>query len=157
VRRTLATWLSWIATPWVAVILSGLAAAALLLPRLGAPGLWEPQELGRADAALAQVTAAKQPAPLPSDADAKAAAARAVAEPCPRQPPRDARARTLTERALEWTMRDGQPSEVALRLPMALLGIVTVLGCAGPARGALVHAHPALVSAPGDASAPAHL
>lgn len=121
-----------LASPWLAVLVAGLVAAAVLLPNLSGPGLWEPQELEVADLAMARVEArkleeGKTPEPpaagQPGPAQAK--------DKCRTSPPDDAVARTLTERALEWTVRKGQASEGALRLPFALLGVLTVLGAAG--------------------------
>ncbi|MEZ4360749.1 MAG: hypothetical protein R3B48_11250 [Kofleriaceae bacterium] len=129
-RRLLATWAAHLARPWLAVGVAAVAAALLLLPGLGEPGLWEPQELARADAALTYVTASRAaqgaeppPAPRPQSPGAKAA--------CPRQAPKDAVARTLTDRLLRWVLSRGEPSEAALRLPLALLGVLTVVASAG--------------------------
>lgn len=136
VPRLLAIWTAWIARPALAVVLAGLVAAAALLPGLGRPGLWEPQELAVADAALARVETDK--------ANARAEAERAKATPGAARPatappaasclpgaPPDAMSRSLPRRALQWVLRDGPASEGALRLPMALLGVLTVLASAG--------------------------
>ena len=134
---------AWIGRPWLAVALAALAAAATLLPALGSPGLWEPQELAAADAALARVEADRkreaQKAPPPAPPDAASLA-------CPPARPPDAVARTFSDRALRWTVRNGQASERALRLPMALMGLLTVLATAGLA-ARLAGARAALLTA----------
>jgi hypothetical protein len=119
-------WATLVARPWFAVAVATIAAATLLLSGLGRPGLWEPQELDKADAALASVAASKgaasvAPGPLPP----------AASPTCLRQRPPDAAARSLQERAIQWTMRSGSASERGLRLPMAILGILTVFASAG--------------------------
>lgn len=117
---------------WAAVALAAILAAAVLLPGLGRPGLWEPQELVIADAAVARAAAQRAAATddLP-DIPAAPSATSGDRTDCPSHRPKDAVARSLTDRALEWTARDGQPSEGALRLPMAALGVVTVIATAG--------------------------
>lgn len=122
-----------LASPWLAVLVAGLVAAAVLLPNLSGPGLWEPQELAVADLAMARVEArklAEGKTPEPPAASDQQGAEQAK-DKCRSSPPDDAVARTLTARALQWTMRKGQASEGALRLPFALLGVLTVLAAAG--------------------------
>jgi hypothetical protein len=151
--RLLATWTPWIARPWLAVIVAGFAAAATLVPNLSGPGLWEPQELAIADVALARADAAL--AKEAADKAARDAAAGKPAQPpqppldvgaCTQQPSPDAIARTFNDRALQWTLRDGQASERALRLPFAVLGVLTVLATAGLA-ARLAGARAALLAA----------
>lgn len=118
--------------PWLAALLAGLVAAAVLLPNLSGPGLWEPQELAVADLAMARAEAkAKAEKQPPAAAGLPAASPEGKAEACRSHAPPDAVARSFTERALEWSMRAGQASEGALRLPFALLGVLTVLAAAG--------------------------
>jgi 4-amino-4-deoxy-L-arabinose transferase-like glycosyltransferase len=95
--------------PCAAVVL----AATVLLAALGTPGLWEPQELAVADHAVARNEPAR-----PDPAASKPAPAAA----CPKTAPSDDGARTLTERAAA----TGQ-SSAGMRLPLALLGVLTVL------------------------------
>jgi hypothetical protein len=113
--RHLGTWYVALATVFV-------LAVALLLPGLDSPGLWEPQERQLADKAApplsVEKSAAKPPAPEP-DADA-----------CTRTPPKDAKARSLQNRAVVWG-RDVSDSDGGRRLPFAIMGLLTVLGAAG--------------------------
>lgn len=126
------------------MVLAGLVAAAALLPALGKPGLWEPQELAVADSALARVetakanaAAAKKPAAVDEKPEAPA---------CSPMVPPDATSRSLPRRALEWVLRDGPASEGALRRPMAVLGVLTVMATAGIA-ARLAGARAALLAA----------
>jgi len=109
-----------------------LLAAAVLLPRLGEPGLWEPQERQVADRVappIAPPPAAGKPAappPSPAAPDGKDAKDR-----CVRTVPADADARTLTPRAIKWGRDTIGDSDGGRRLPLALLGLFTVLATAG--------------------------
>jgi hypothetical protein len=101
-------------------------AAAVLLPGLGTFGLWEPQERQLAD----------KIAPRPDLAKQQAAMAPPMQPPppkdgCWRIPPPDAKPRTLTTKAMTWGRDTFGPTDAGLRLPLALLGILTVLAAAG--------------------------
>ncbi|MBL0217805.1 MAG: hypothetical protein IPQ07_28490 [Myxococcales bacterium] len=103
-------------------------AAVLLLPGLGGSGLWEPQERQLADrvAPPVSIEAAKvaeppQPAqgvPPPEEA-------------CVRTPPKDAKARSLTPRAIVFGRDTFGDSDAGRRLPFALMGLLTALATAG--------------------------
>jgi hypothetical protein len=100
--------------------------AAVLLPGLGTFGLWEPQERQIADkVAPSGELAAKQATGMP------------VAQPAPpkdgcyRIPPPDYMARSLTNRALVWGRDTFDDSDGGRRVPLALLGLLTVLATAG--------------------------
>ncbi len=114
--RHLGTWYGALATVFV-------LAVALLLPGLGSPGLWEPQERQLADRAAPPLEiekSAAKPAPKPeADEDA-----------CTRTAPTDARARSLQNRAIAWG-RDISDSDGGRRLPFAIMGLLTVLAAAG--------------------------
>ncbi len=102
-------------------------AAAVLLPGLGTFGLWEPQERQLADKIaprdeIAAKLAKDQPAPLPDQPNKPA---------CERVPPKDAVARSLTNRAMVWGRDNLADSDAGRRLPLALLGLLTVLAAAG--------------------------
>ena len=115
--RHLGTW-------YVALATVLVLAVALILPGLGAPGLWEPQERQLADRAappLAIEKSAQKPAPAPATDDDDA---------CTRTAPPDAKARTLVHRAVVWG-RDVSDSDGGRRLPFAIMGILTVLAAAG--------------------------
>ena len=120
--RPLASWLG----RWpVALAACALLAAALLLPRLDTPGLWEPQERQLADRVAPRLTpgaekpkAVVAPAPEPPDH-------------CLRAVPPDAMARSLTNRAVVWGRDAFGDSDGGRRLPLALLGLLTVLAAAG--------------------------
>ncbi|MEZ4367925.1 MAG: hypothetical protein R2939_16840 [Kofleriaceae bacterium] len=105
---------------WALAVVAIVAALALL-PDLGSPGLWEPHELAVADKAVAQVDAA-------DDAAAPAPAA-PTSRSC-KQPPDTDGARTLTGRAVAWGFQT-TGSDRGMRLPLELLGLITVLACAG--------------------------
>lgn len=134
-----------------------LLAASVLLPGLDDPGLWEPQERQLSDHAAPPVVPPPAPAasneppagprqatPTPVEAEAakaKAEAARAKAEAakakaeakdkCLHALPQDASARTLTSRAIKWGRDRVGDSDGGRRLPLALLGLCTVLAAAG--------------------------
>jgi hypothetical protein len=91
-------------------------APLVLIANHGGPGLWEPQELAVADRAVARAERDKADAPKPEPAKTS----------CPKQAPTDTGARTLTERAAALDTTDR-----GMRWPLALLGLLTVIGVAG--------------------------
>ena len=111
----------------VALLACFLLAAAVLLPRLGSPGLWEPQERQLADRIAPPVQAASKPPAKPD------AAAPAAGKDCSRSAPADAAARTLTNRAMVFGRDAIADSDLGRRLPLAMLGLFTVLAAAGTA------------------------
>ncbi|MCE9574997.1 MAG: hypothetical protein K8W52_17740 [Deltaproteobacteria bacterium] len=104
---------------WVLVI-----AFAILVPGLGGPGLWEPQELAVADAVLAKADRDAKPAPTPP-------AAVADADLCRKQAPDDRGARTLTDRLAATAAVEIDGTDGGLRLPFALLAVLCVVATAG--------------------------
>lgn len=120
--RVVAAWLG----RWpVALAACALLAAAILLPRLDGPGLWEPQERQLADRVAPPLASVKPDARPP---------ARPEAEPaCPRAAPADAVARSLTPRAITWGRDHLDDSDGGRRLPLAILGFLTALAAAGTA------------------------
>lgn len=119
--RTLATQLG----RWpVALATVFVMGALLLLPGLGASGLWEPQERQLADrvAPPKDVEAAKPPEVKPPSAPA---------DECPRMAPKDAEARSLTNRAIVFGRDTFGDSDTGRRLPFALMGLLTALATAG--------------------------
>lgn len=145
--RHIATWLG----RWpVALAACFLLAATVLLPRLGGPGLWEPQERQLSDRVAPPIV----PPPAPATASDGKAVDKAPAQtpkppeppsvpsvpgvpgvkaPCLRSVPMDASARTLTTRAIKWGRDTLGDSDGGRRLPLALLGLITVLAAAGTA------------------------
>ena len=120
---------------WPIALAAVLAlAAVILLPGLGAPGLWEPQERQLADRVA-------PPLEIEIEAEAKAkAAAQPAATPtpppvtedtCVRLAPKDAAARSLTTRAITWGRDTFADSDAGRRLPFALMGLLTALATAG--------------------------
>lgn len=132
--RLIATWIAtWLGRWPGALAACLLLATALLLPRLGEPGLWEPHERQVSDRVAPPIKppattsdgkpAAPAPAPSPGAQDAK--------DHCVRTVPPDAAARTLTARAITWGRDTIGDSDSGRRLPLALLGLFTVLATAG--------------------------
>ncbi len=102
---------------------------AVLLPGLGTFGLWEPQERQLADkVAPRPELEAKQKAQQPPP---PAVAPVATKEKCERMLPKDPVARSLTNRAMVWGRDNIDDSDGGRRLPLALLGLLTVLASAG--------------------------
>lgn len=122
-----------LARPWPAMALSLAMTLAVLAPRLSRPGLWEPAELSRADAALAAVSAERAPGPAASATPPDQSSPTAPAAPpaCPRQAPDDAMARSLPARGLAFMIRAGHGDEGGLRVPSLAMGVLTVLAAAG--------------------------
>ena len=91
-------------------------AALVLLPGIGGPGLWEPQEMAMADQAAARADGSYQASPsmtqCPTTADAQGA-------------------RTLTPRLAAWGLKHVSSSDGGLRVPMAFVGILGVLAVFG--------------------------
>jgi hypothetical protein len=120
----------------VALVACALLAAAVLLPGLDRPGLWEPQERQLSDrvAPLSRPPAAgdKTPRP-PASPPAAPSPARDGKDACLRAPPPDPVARSLTARAIAWGRDAIGDSDGGRRLPLALLGLCTVLAAAGTA------------------------
>lgn len=92
-------------------------ALACLWPRLGTPGLWEPQEMAIADEAAARADGTFQPARSTPG--------------CERQPTADD-ARTLTPRLAAWGLHRSS-SDGGLRFPLMLLGVLGALATFGVA------------------------
>lgn len=133
--RQIATWLA----RWpFALAACLLLAAALLLPGLGRPGLWEPQERQLADriappASVAASSAAGAAGAATARPPPRSTPPRAEDRDCARTVPADAEARTLTARAMKWGRDTFADSDGGRRLPLALLGLLTVLAAAGTA------------------------
>ncbi len=105
-----------------------LIALAILVPGLGGPGLWEPQELAVADAALAK---ADRDAPSATPAPPPVAPRPPEAEVCRKQAPTEAGARSLTARLAAQAAIRVDGSDGGLRLPFALLAVLCVVATAG--------------------------
>lgn len=109
------------ALAWVFVL-----ASAVLLPGLDSWGLWEPQERQLADRVAPRPERAKQLAiALPQIEEVP------PADGCYRTPPKKAVARSLTNRAMVWGRDKVGDSDAGRRLPLALLGLLTVLASSG--------------------------
>ena len=130
--RLIATWLG----RWpLALAACAALAAAVLLPQLDGPGLWEPQERQLADRVAPPITAPAAPGKPAADkpAPAKVAPVAVPVDGCLHAPPPDASARSLTARAIKWGRDRLGDSDAGRRLPLALLGVLTVLAAAGTA------------------------
>ena len=109
----------------LAVLRQPLAAAGLVValalaclwPRLGTPGLWEPQEMAVADEAAARADGTHKPPAATPD--------------CERQPTADG-ARTLGPRLAAWGL-DRSSSDGGMRFPLILLGALGALATFGVA------------------------
>jgi hypothetical protein len=110
-----------------AVLACALLAAALLLPGLGNPGLWEPHERQLSD----RLTPPRRSPGTPAAVAPPAVPAPARKDACLHAPPQDATARTLSSRAIQWGRDALGDSDRGRRLPLALLGVLTVLAAAG--------------------------
>ena len=97
----------------IALVLFG---ALVLLPGIGGPGLWEPQEMAVADEAAARADGTFQPAP-------SLTACPTTASP--------SGARTLTPRAAAWGQQHLSTSDAGLRIPMVMIGLLGVLAVFG--------------------------
>jgi hypothetical protein len=115
-------------------------AALVLLPRLGTPGFWEPQELAVADAASARADTADAAAPDDTLARVVAvitqgqlaeAIARGEAVRCRREAAEPDGPRTLTERLAARGLASVESADADMRLRLAGLGILCVLASAG--------------------------
>ncbi|HEY4059040.1 MAG TPA: hypothetical protein VGM39_20635, partial [Kofleriaceae bacterium] len=124
--RVLATWYG-----ALAVVL--VLATALILPGLGKPGLWEPNERQASDRAaptgpqvvpLFNATGKMIPVPPPP--------VQKKDETCARTAPVDAKARSLQSRGILFG-KDVSDSDGGRRLPFALMGLLCVLATAGTA------------------------
>lgn len=105
----------------MALVAAFVVALAVLVPGVGTPGLTEPHERNVADRAAPPVApqpAKRAPAPVP-EAD------------CLRAAPEDAAARSLTPRAVAWGRDTIDDSDAGRRLPLVVLGLITVLAAAG--------------------------
>jgi hypothetical protein len=119
-------------------------AAAVLVPSVGRSGLWEPGERGLADrVALPQDVEAERAArQLLTSVQTVVEIAKPLATPrpttpesqaCPRAVPADAVARSLTTRAIRAGRDHISDDDTGRKLPLALLGLITVLAAAGAA------------------------
>jgi len=101
-------------------------AAAILVPGLGSFGLFEPQERQLADkvAPRSELEAKQQGMQPPPIAPTKTDA-------CERMAPKNPVARSLTNRAMVFGRDTVGDSDAGRRLPLALLGLLTVLAAAG--------------------------
>nr|MBA2540959.1 glycosyltransferase family 39 protein [Deltaproteobacteria bacterium] len=112
----------------IALVACFVLAATILLPCLGEPGLWEPSERQLSDR-LAPPLDVDPKAPSPSAPPPKAG--KSGDEDCLRVAPKDAAARTLSAKAIEFGRDSFGDSDGGRRLPFALLGLVTALAAAG--------------------------
>jgi hypothetical protein len=109
------------ALAWVFVV-----ASLVLLPGLDSTGLWEPQERQLSDRNAPRAELEKkinQAMPQVEQAPPK--------DGCYKMPPKDTKARTLTNRAMKFGRDKVSDTDAGRRLPLALLGLLTVLASAG--------------------------
>lgn len=109
------------ALAWVFVI-----AAVVLIPGLDSTGLWEPQERQLADRVAPRPELAKKQQTVMPDVEQPP-----PADGCYRTQPKKAVARTLTNRAMVWGRDKVSDSDAGRRLPLAILGLLTVLASSG--------------------------
>lgn len=112
-------------------------AALVLLPCLGRDGLWDPQERALADKVAPPLAVAASTPILPSPPPRTPT----LLPECSKVVPKDAPARTLTAHAIAYGRDHISDDDRGRRLPLALLGLLTVLAAAGIAmRGATARA-----------------
>lgn len=117
-RGAMSQW--WISLPCVLLL-----AGVILVPGLGTFGLWEPHER-QLSARVAPSSAQRS-----GEATESSPTQSGTSDPCLRQAPKDAVARTLAARAPAWGRDHFGDSDAGRRLPFALLGILCVLASAG--------------------------
>lgn len=120
----------------VALLVTILLGAAILLPSLGGPGLWEMSERSVSDRVAPPHAIQRQQDEARRQADeaqkkAQANQPKPPASTCKKAPPDDAYARTLTSRAIKLGRDEIGDSDAGRRLPLALLGLLTVIATAG--------------------------
>lgn len=120
----------------VALLVTIVLGAAILLPSLGGPGLWEMTERGLADRVAPPLPVQKQQDEARRAADEaqqKALAGKPKpAEPvCRKAAPEDQVARSLTNRAMRFGRDEIADTDGGRKLPLALLGLLTVIATAG--------------------------
>ena len=119
----------------VALLVTVVLAAAILLPSIGRPGLWEPTERQLSDRVA-------PPLPIQQQQDDQRAQVQAAMAKQPKQPkppepacrraaPDDPVARSLTNRAIKWGRDEIDDSDTGRKLPLVLLGLLTVIATAG--------------------------
>ena len=110
---------------WFALSIVAVLAIAIVIPGLGASGLWEPQERTLADRVAPRIGTEKPEPPAPGP----------VAGPngraCLRSAPRDALARSLPQRAMVLGRDYIADSDAGRRLPFAVLAVLLVIATAG--------------------------
>lgn len=116
---------AWLGRWPVALATVAVLGAVVLLPGLGASGLWEPHERQLADR-VAPPKELDPPPPVEAPPGQEA-----PEEECLRAPPKDASARLLTSKAITWGRDTFGDSDTGRRLPFALMGLLTVLATAG--------------------------
>ncbi|MDQ3338062.1 MAG: hypothetical protein M4D80_23095 [Myxococcota bacterium] len=118
----------------VALAVTVVLAAAILLPSLGRPGLWENSERALADRVAPPEDIQLQQDALRARTEAatpKKPLAQRKLVSCRRAPPEDPIARSLTNRAMTWGRDRIADSDGGRKLPLALLGLLTVIATAG--------------------------
>lgn len=100
-----------------------LLAGIVLFLGLSGPGLWDPQERSLADTIAPPLPAAAPPKPEPEPPPGQ----------CRKVAPPEAQSRTLTKAAVVTGRDEIADSDFGRRLPLAILGFLTVLAAAGTA------------------------
>ena len=123
---------------WIALLVTIALAAAILLPAINRPGLWENTERALADRVAPPEDIQLQQDKLKKQADEQMQAAKRLKPlaqrkllSCRRAPPEDPVARSLTNRAMTWGRDRIADSDGGRKLPLALLGLLTVIATAG--------------------------
>ena len=123
---------------WIALLVTIGLAAAILLPAIGRPGLWENTERALVDRVAPPDEIQAQQDKLKQQSAAQTEAARRMKPlaqrkvlSCRRAPPEDPVARSLTNRAMTWGRDNIEDSDGGRKLPLALLGLLTVIATAG--------------------------
>ncbi|MCB9565047.1 MAG: glycosyltransferase family 39 protein [Kofleriaceae bacterium] len=120
---TLSSLLRTVRRPALAPLWALLLGLLVVVPFLGSPGLWEPQEMKVADDALARADQAKGTTPPVKKPPPNAG--------CPKEARGDDGPRTLTPRLAAWGASTFGSAEGDMRLPVAAMGVLCLLAIFG--------------------------
>ena len=119
-------------TRWpIALLVIVLLASAVLLPSIGRPGLWEPNERALSDRVAPPISVVKEQEKARQVASAAQEQPKPPEPACRRSPPEDPLARSMSTRAMKLGRDKIADSDAGRKIPFALLGLLTVIATAG--------------------------